>query len=68
MLKNMHISLYEIIVRGRIKTLIYLQNVRKACSQTRNARDKDEIDSLSSNARDSLSSNARVNYACYVDQ
>ena len=68
MLKNMHISLYEIIVRGRIKTLIYLQNVRKARSQTRNARDKDEIDSLSSNARDSLSSNARVNYACYVDQ
>ena len=35
MLKNMHISLYEIIVRGRIKTLIYLQNVRKARSQTR---------------------------------
>ena len=68
MLKNMPISLYEIIVRGRIKTLIYLQNVRKARSQTRNARDKDEIDSLSSNARDSLSSNARVNYACYVDQ
>ena len=64
----MPISLYEIIVRGRIKTLIYLQNVRKARSQTRNARDKDEIDSLSSNARDSLSSNARVNYACYVDQ
>ena len=64
----MHISLYEIIVKGRIKTLIYLQNVRKARSQTRNARDKDEIDSLSSNARDSLSSNARVNYACYVDQ
>ena len=60
MLKNIHISLFEIIVRGRIKTLIYLQNVRKARSQTRNARDKDEIDSLSSNAR--------VNYACYVDQ
>ena len=32
----------------------------KARSQTRNVRDKDEIDSLSSNAR--------VNYACYVDQ
>ena len=60
MLKNMHISLYEIVVKGRIKTLIYLQNVRKARSQTRNVRDKDEIDSLSSNAR--------VNYACYVDQ
>ena len=60
MLKNMHISIYEIIVKGRIKTLIYLQNVRKARSQTRNVRDKDEIDSLSSNAR--------VNYACYVDQ
>ena len=60
MLKNMHISLYEIIVKGRIKKLIYLQNVRKARSQTRNARDKDEIDSLSSNAR--------VNYAYYVDQ
>ena len=60
MLKNMHISLYEIIVKGRIKKLIYLQNVRKARSQTRNARDKDEIDSLPSNAR--------VNYACYVDQ
>lgn len=62
MLKNMHISIYEIIaiVKGRIKTLIYLQNVRKARSQTRNARDKDEIDSLSSNAR--------VNYAYYVDQ
>ena len=62
MLKNMHISIYEIIaiVKGCIKTLIYLQNVRKARSQTRNARDKDEIDSLSSNAR--------VNYAYYVDQ
>ena len=60
MLKNMHISLYEIIVKGRIKKLIYLQNVRKARSQTRNARDKDE--------NDSLSSNARVNYTCYVDQ
>ena len=60
MLKNMHISIYEIIVKGRIKKLIYLQNVRKARSQTRNVRDKDEIDSLSSNAR--------VNYACYVDQ
>ena len=60
MLKNMPISLYEIIVKGRIKKLIYLQNVRKARSQTRNVRDKDEIDSLSSNAR--------VNYACYVDQ
>ena len=68
MLKNMHISIHEIIVQGRIKKLIWLQNVRKARSQTRNARDKDEIDSLSSNARDSLSSNARVNYACYVDQ
>ena len=68
MVKNIHISTHEIIVRGRIKTLIYLQNVRKARSQPRNARDKDEIDSLSSNARDSLSSNARVNYACYVDQ
>ena len=56
----MPISLYEIIVKGRIKKLIYLQNVRKARSQTRNVRDKDEIDSLSSNAR--------VNYACYVDQ
>lgn len=56
----MHISLYEIIVKGRIKKLIYLQNVRKARSQTRNARDKDE--------NDSLSSNARLNYACYVDQ
>ena len=56
----MHISLYEIVVKGRIKKLIYLQNVRKARSQTRNARDKDEIDSLSSNAR--------VNYAYYVDQ
>ena len=64
----MHISIHEIIVQGRIKKLICLQNVRKARSQTRNARDKDEIDSLSSNARDSLSSNARVNYACYVDQ
>ena len=60
MLKNMHISLYEIVVKGRIKKLIYLQNVRKARSQTRNARDKGEIDSLSSNAR--------VNYACHVDQ
>ena len=60
MLKNTHISLYEIIVKGRIKKLVYLQNVRKARSQTRNVRDKDEIDSLSSNAR--------VNYACYVDQ
>ena len=60
MLKNTHISLYEIIVKGRIKKLIYLENVRKARSQTRNVRDKDEIDSLSSNAR--------VNYACYVDQ
>ena len=60
MLKNMPISLYEIIVKGRIKKLIYLQNVRKARSQTRNVRDKDE--------NDSLSSNARVNYACYVDQ
>ena len=56
----MHISIYEIIFKGRIKTRIYLQNVRKAPSQTRNARDKDEIDSLSSNAR--------VNYAGYVDQ
>ena len=58
----MHISIYEIIaiVKGRIKTLVYLQNVRKARSQTRNARDKDEIGSLSSNAR--------VNYACHVDQ
>ena len=56
----MHISIHEIIVQGRIKKLICLQNVRKARSQTRNARDKDEIDSLSSNAR--------VNYACYVDQ
>ena len=54
----------HIIVKGRIKKLIYLQNVRKARIQTRNARDKDEIDSLSSNARDSLSSNPRVNYAC----
>ena len=60
MLKNTHISLYEIIVKGRIKKLVYLQNVRKARSQTRNVRDKDEIDSLSSNAR--------VNYACFVDQ
>ena len=56
----MHISIYEIIVKGRIKTLIYLQNVRKARSQTRNVRDKDE--------NGSLSSNARVNYACHVDQ
>ena len=55
----MHISLYEIIVKGRIKKLIYLQNVRKARSQTQNARHKDEIDSLSSNAR--------VNYTCYID-
>ena len=59
MLKNMHISVHEIIVQGRIKKLIYLQNVRKARSQTRNARHKDEIDSLSSNAR--------VNYTCYID-
>ena len=35
----MHISLYEIIVRGRIKTLIYLQNVRKARSQKGKTRD-----------------------------